>query len=34
MVNHQSCAWHMGNTVRALGSAGAQALLPHDALSG
>ena len=34
MVNHQSRAWHMGNTVRALGSAGAQALLPHDALSG
>lgn len=34
MVNHQSRAWHMGNIVRVLGSAGPQALLPHDALSG
>lgn len=34
MVNHQSRAWHTGNTVRVLGSARAQALISRDALSG
>ena len=34
MVNHQSRAWHAGNTVRVRGSARAQALISRDALSG